>query len=79
MGTRLRHLNHSDLSVLEELIERLPDKVEIKSINYGPIASGAATQWICHFTLGDYQMLKSPVFKEPDLVKNINKKKKRGK
>lgn len=73
-GTRLRHLNASSLSDLEEMIESLPEKVEIRSINYAPVQSGGAQQWIVHFTLHDRQMSVDVASQEQDVVKKINKK-----
>lgn len=73
-GTRLRHLNASNLSELENMIGSLPDKVEIKTINYAPLNSGGANQWIAHFTLHDGQMSVEIASLEPELVKKLNKK-----
>ena len=73
-GTKLRHLNHSNINELENMIEALPNKVEIKSVNY------VGSNWYCHFTILDYDFVKPIAHGDTDEIKELNKKtKKRGK
>ena len=57
--TQLRHLNAPSLEEVERLLESLPRKVEIKSINFAPLRNGGASEWIVHFTVDDWVGLSS--------------------
>ena len=72
MGTRLRYLNGTNLRELQEIIEALPHKIEIKAIN------NVSGQWYIHFCLNDFDpnpnVVKSKEEKEIELTGNTRKK-----
>jgi len=67
--TRLRHLSNSNLKILEGLIQALPYRVEIKSVNQ------VGQNWYVHFTIAD-NASEPNSFGNSELIakKKVNKK-----
>lgn len=72
IGTKLRHLNDANLKKLEEMIQSLPYKVEVKTVNY---VNG---NWFAHFTIRDtMELVPTKEISEQDINKQKATKKKK--
>lgn len=72
-GIRLRHIRGSNLEELQLLLEKLPYKVEIITINRMNVG-----EWFIHFTISDstFEPMKSPEVQVSEETKVFKRSKK---